>query len=39
MLFAQAAGEAGVLPAGRLAIAEEPEPVLATEFAGIGSVL
>ena len=25
--------------AGRLAIDEQPEPVLATEFAGIGSVL
>ena len=37
--FAQAAGEALVLAAGRLAIDEEPEPVLATEFTGIGSVL
>src|SRR6266446_5058060 len=37
--FAQAAGEALVLAAGRLAIDVQPEPVLATEFAGIGSVL
>src|SRR6266853_1580026 len=37
--FAQAAGEALVLAAGRLAIDEQPEPVLAAEFAGIGSVL
>jgi hypothetical protein len=37
--FAQAAGEALVLAAGRLAIDEQPEPVLAAEFPGIGSVL
>src|SRR3954451_2302693 len=36
---AQAAGKALVLAAGRLAIDEQPEPIFATEFAGIGSVL
>ena len=35
----QAAGEPLVLAAGRLAIDEQPEPILATEFAGIGSVV
>jgi hypothetical protein len=34
----QAAGEPLVLAAGRLAIDEQPEPILATEFAGIGGV-
>jgi hypothetical protein len=37
--FAQAAGEPLVLVAGRLAIDEQPEPVLAAELAGIGGVL
>jgi hypothetical protein len=32
----QAAGEPLVLAAGRLAVDEQPEPILATEFAGIG---
>src|SRR5947209_13245363 len=36
---AQAAGKTLVLAAGRLAIDEQPKPVFATEFAGIGSVL
>ena len=35
----QAAGEPLVLAAGRLAIDEQPEPILATEFAGIGGVV
>ncbi len=35
----QATKEALVLAAGRLAIHEQPEPVLAAEFAGIGRVL
>src|SRR5438477_10686561 len=35
----QAAGEALVLAAGRLAIDEQPEPILATEFAGIGGIV
>jgi hypothetical protein len=35
----QAAGEPLVLAAGRLAIDEQPEPILATEFAGIGGIL
>ena len=37
--LAQAAGEALVLAAGRLAIDEQPEPILAAQFGGIGSVL
>jgi hypothetical protein len=37
--LAQTAGEPLVLAAGRLAIDEQPEPILAAEFAGIGSVL
>src|SRR5437764_6868429 len=35
----QAAGEPLVLAAGRLAIDEQPEPILATEFAGIRGIL
>jgi hypothetical protein len=35
----QAAGEPLVLAAGRLAIDEQPEPILATEFAGIGGIV
>src|SRR5437870_1664071 len=35
----QAAGEPLVLAAGRLAIDQQPEPILATEFAGIGGVV
>src|SRR5438309_8839406 len=35
----QAAGEPLVLAAGRLAIDEQPEPILATEFVGIGGIL
>ena len=37
--LAQAAGEPLVLAAGRFAIDEQPEPILAAEFAGVGSVL
>ena len=37
--LAEAAGEALVLAAGRFAVNEQPEPILAAEFAGIGSVL
>jgi len=37
--LAQTAGEPLVLAAGRLAVDEQPEPILAAEFAGIGSVL
>ena len=37
--LAQAAGEPLVLAAGRFAVDEQPEPILAAEFAGIGSVL
>jgi hypothetical protein len=33
--LAQAAGEPLVLAAGRLPIDEQPEPILATEFAGM----
>ena len=36
---AQAAGEPLVLAAGRFAIDEQPEPILAAEFAGIRSVV
>src|SRR6476660_7234834 len=35
----QAAGEPLVLAAGRFAVNEQPEPILAAEFAGVGSVL
>ncbi len=35
----QAAGEPLFLAAGRLAIDEQPEPILATEVAGIGGVV
>ena len=35
----QPAGKTLVLAAGRLAIDEQPKPIFATEFAGIGSVL
>src|ERR1700758_1481225 len=35
----QAAGQALVVAAGRLAIGEQPKPIFATEFAGIRSVL
>jgi hypothetical protein len=35
----QAAGEPFVLAAGRFAIDEQPEPILAAEFAGIGGVV
>src|SRR5215472_14423916 len=37
--LAQTAGKPLVLAAGRLAIDEQAEPILATEFAGIGGVL
>jgi hypothetical protein len=37
--LSQAAGEPLVLAAGRLAIDEQSEPILATEFAGIGGVV
>src|SRR5438067_12598137 len=37
--LAQAAGEPLVLATGRFAVNEQPEPILAAEFAGIGSVL
>ena len=37
--LAQAAGEPFVLAAGRFAVDEQPEPILAAEFAGVGSVL
>jgi hypothetical protein len=37
--LAQAAGQPLVLAAGRLAIDEQPKPILATEFAGIGGVV
>src|SRR5438046_9102164 len=37
--LAQAAGEPLVLAAGRFAIDEQPEPILAAEFADVGSVL
>src|SRR4029077_11808727 len=37
--LAQAAGEPLVLAAGCFAIDEQPEPILAAEFAGIRSVL
>jgi hypothetical protein len=37
--LAQAAGKSLVLAARRLAIDEQPKPIFATEFAGIGSVL
>src|SRR5437763_11936603 len=36
--LAQAAGKPLVLAASRLAIDEQPEPILATEFAGIGAL-
>src|SRR5262245_23328799 len=35
----QPAGKTLVLAAGRLAIDEQPKPIFATEFAGIGSIL
>src|SRR5258707_15890660 len=35
----QAAGEPLVLAAGRLAIDEQPEPILATQVAGIGGIV
>ena len=35
--LAQAAGEPLVLAAGRFAVDEQPEPILAAEFAGVGS--
>src|SRR5262249_33750834 len=35
----QPAGKTLVLAAGRLAIDEQPKPIFATEFAGIGGVL
>jgi len=37
--LAQPAGEPLVLAAGRFAVDEQPEPILAAEFAGVGSVL
>ena len=37
--LAQAAGEPLVLAAGRFAVDKQPEPILAAEFAGIGSAL
>src|SRR5947209_10132711 len=37
--LAQTAGEPLVLATGRFAVDEQPEPILATEFAGIGSAL
>ena len=37
--LAQTAGEPLVLAAGRFAVNEQPEPILAAEFAGVGSVL
>jgi hypothetical protein len=37
--LAQTAGEPLVLAAGRLAVDEQPEPILVAEFAGIGSAL
>jgi hypothetical protein len=37
--LAQAAGKPLVLAAGRLTVDEEPEPIFATEFTGIGGVL
>lgn len=37
--LAQTAGEPLVLAAGRFAVDEQPEPILAAEFAGIGSVV
>ena len=37
--LAQAAGKSLVLAAGRLAIDEQPKPIFAAEFAGIGRVL
>src|SRR5215469_14109862 len=37
--LAQATGQPFVLAAGRLAVDEEPEPMLAAELTGIGGVL